>query len=59
MAHLIVQGLQDKVWALKRESDWQSPVLRAYLKESGEYLGAPEGGISGPEQASASPSAVR
>ncbi|RJF99444.1 CsgG/HfaB family protein [Noviherbaspirillum saxi] len=38
VAHLIVQGLQDKVWALKNDADWRSPVLQAYLKESSEYL---------------------
>jgi curli production assembly/transport component CsgG len=36
--HLTVQGLKDKVWALKNQEDWNSPVLQAYLKESSEYL---------------------
>ncbi|MFC7517283.1 CsgG/HfaB family protein [Herbaspirillum sp. GCM10030257] len=38
VAHLIVQGLQDKMWALKSEDDWHSPILQAYLKEKSEYL---------------------
>jgi curli production assembly/transport component CsgG len=38
VAHLIVQGLQDKMWALKTEDDWRSPILQAYLKEKSEYL---------------------
>lgn len=38
VVHLIVQGLKDKVWALKQDSDWQSPVLQAYLKENNDYL---------------------
>lgn len=38
VAHLIVQGIQDKIWSLKNESDWQSPVLQAYLKQNMEYL---------------------
>ena len=38
VVHLVVQGLRDKVWSLKNEQDWSSPVLRAYRKESEEYL---------------------
>lgn len=38
VTHLIVQGLQDKIWSLKNEADWKSPVLQAYLKENLEYL---------------------
>ncbi|WP_194724536.1 CsgG/HfaB family protein [Noviherbaspirillum malthae] len=53
VGHLIVQGLQDKIWALKRESDWQSPVLRTYLQESAEYLGLPEAKTPLQEQAHA------
>lgn len=36
--HLTVQGLKDKVWALKNQEDWNSPVLQTYLKEGSEYL---------------------
>lgn len=38
VVHLTVQGLKDRVWALKNEKDWNSPVLQAYLKENNEYL---------------------
>lgn len=38
VVHLTVQGLKDRVWALKQEKDWNSPVLQAYLKESNDYL---------------------
>lgn len=38
VVHLTVQGLKDKVWALKNESDWNSPILQAYLKENSDYL---------------------
>jgi curli production assembly/transport component CsgG len=37
VVHLIVQGLKDRVWALKNDKDWDSPVVQAYLRESGEY----------------------
>jgi curli production assembly/transport component CsgG len=37
VVHLTVQGLKDKVWALKNEKDWESPVIQTYLKESGDY----------------------
>ncbi|HEY8608818.1 MAG TPA: CsgG/HfaB family protein [Noviherbaspirillum sp.] len=39
VAHLIVQGLKDRVWALRDEADWHSPVLQAYLRQSEAYLG--------------------
>lgn len=42
VVHLTVQGLKDRVWALKNEGDWNSPVIQAYLKENNEYLDAPE-----------------
>ncbi|WP_292931467.1 CsgG/HfaB family protein [Noviherbaspirillum sp.] len=38
VVHLTVQGLKDKVWALKDEKDWNSPVLQAYLKQNNDYL---------------------
>lgn len=40
VVHLTVQGLKDKVWSLKNEGDWKSPVLQAYLKENNDYLDA-------------------
>ena len=43
VVHLTVQGLKDKVWALKDEKDWNAPVLQAYLKENNEYLNQLEG----------------
>lgn len=43
VVHLTVQGLKDKVWALKDQKDWNSPVLQAYLKESNDYLNQVEG----------------
>ncbi len=30
--HLTVQGLKDRIWALKNEKDWNSPVIQSYLK---------------------------
>ena len=41
VVHLTVQGLKDHVWALKNEKDWESPVIQAYLKESGDYGNEP------------------
>ena len=38
VVHMTVQGLTDRVWALKNEQDWQSPVIQAYLKENNDYL---------------------
>ncbi|TFW09321.1 curli production assembly/transport protein CsgG [Oxalobacteraceae bacterium OM1] len=38
VAHLIVQGLKDKTWSLKRDTDWNSPVLQRYLRDNAEYL---------------------
>lgn len=38
VVHLTVQGLKDKVWALKHEKDWNSPILQAYIKENNDYL---------------------
>lgn len=42
VVHLVVQGLRDKVWSLKSEQDWSSPVLRTFLKENEEYLDGAE-----------------
>jgi curli production assembly/transport component CsgG len=38
VAHLIVQGLQDRVWALQNETDWNSPILQSYIRQGNEYL---------------------
>jgi curli production assembly/transport component CsgG len=37
VVHLAVQGVKDRVWALKNEKDIESPVIQAYLKEGNEY----------------------
>lgn len=42
VVHLTVQGLKDRVWVLKNEKDWDSPVIQAYLKEGNEYINAGE-----------------
>lgn len=52
VVHLTVQGLKDKVWALKNESDWQSPILQAYLKENNDYLEGLEAGSPAAEPGS-------
>lgn len=54
VVHLIVQGLEDKVWSLKNEKDWNTPVVQAYLKENNDYLNQLENGT--PPAASAVPS---
>lgn len=38
VAHLIAQGLKDRVWALRDEADWYSPVLQTYLRQNEEQL---------------------
>lgn len=35
--HLTVQGLKDRNWVLKNESDWNSPVIQNYLQEETNY----------------------
>ncbi|MGB3290710.1 MAG: CsgG/HfaB family protein [Burkholderiaceae bacterium] len=35
--HLTVQGLKDRNWLLKNDSDWNSPVIQAYLREGNTY----------------------
>lgn len=35
--HLTVQGLKDRSWSLRNESDWNSPVIQAYLQEGSTY----------------------
>ncbi|TFW09317.1 curli production assembly/transport protein CsgG [Oxalobacteraceae bacterium OM1] len=46
VVHLTVQGLKDRIWALKNESDWNSPVIQAYLKESNDSVPALEKKLS-------------
>lgn len=42
VAHLIAQGLKDRVWALRDEADWYSPVLQTYLRQNEEHTGRAE-----------------
>ena len=35
--HLTVQGLKDKHWVLKNESDWNLPIIQNYLREETNY----------------------
>lgn len=37
VVHLVVQGVKDRVWALKNESDWQSPLVQQYAREAAQY----------------------
>lgn len=39
VVHLTVQGIKDRVWELKNEADFQSPVIQAYLRADQESLG--------------------
>lgn len=39
--HLTVQGVRDRVWALKDEQEWYSPVIQSYLRESEELARPP------------------
>lgn len=32
--HMIVEGLRDKSWSLKNESDWNQPVLQEYILQA-------------------------
>lgn len=34
--HLTVQGIKDKLWSLKRPTDWNDPVLQRYLNADRE-----------------------
>lgn len=39
--HLIVQGLKDKNWKLKNETDWNSEIIQNYLNEITTYAISP------------------
>ncbi len=39
--HLTVQGLKDKNWVLKNESDWNLPIIQNYLREETNYAATP------------------
>lgn len=32
VVHLTVQGIKDRVWALKNDDDWKSPIIQAYIR---------------------------
>jgi curli production assembly/transport component CsgG len=38
VAHLIVQGLANRTWALKDEKDWYDPTVQRYLRENEDYV---------------------
>lgn len=40
--HLTVQGLKDRNWQLKNESDWNSPIIQSYLTDNMTYKIATE-----------------
>jgi curli production assembly/transport component CsgG len=35
---LTVQGMRDRAWALRDESDWKSPLVQSYLREAANNL---------------------
>ncbi|WP_247869751.1 CsgG/HfaB family protein [Herbaspirillum sp. ST 5-3] len=37
VVHLIVQGLKDRIWALKDEQDWYGPLIQKYAREDSTY----------------------
>jgi curli production assembly/transport component CsgG len=37
--HLIVQGVREKAWYLKNDSDWNLPVVQSYLREENLHAG--------------------
>ncbi|WP_233583258.1 CsgG/HfaB family protein [Candidimonas sp. SYP-B2681] len=39
--HLTVQGLKDRNWMLKNESDWNLPIIQEYLREENNYARYP------------------
>src|SRR5690606_23797608 len=41
VVHLTVQGLKDKNWVLRNESDWNLPVIQNYLREATNYASVP------------------
>jgi curli production assembly/transport component CsgG len=57
VVHLTVQGLKDRIWALKNESDWNAPVIQSYLKANDELIPAPGSKVSAAGNA-ASPATV-
>lgn len=40
--HLTVQGLKERNWVLKNESDWNLPIIQNYLREETNYAISPD-----------------
>lgn len=40
--HLTVQGIRDRVWALRQDQDWHAPLLQNYLREAESELRDPD-----------------
>lgn len=40
--HLIVKGMQDGSWVLKKSEDWNSPLVQRYVREELDYLAIDE-----------------
>jgi curli production assembly/transport component CsgG len=38
VVHLTVQGIKERVWALKNEKDWETPVIQRYDQENNTYM---------------------
>lgn len=59
VVHLIVQGLNDHVWALKDDKDWNAPVIQSYLKEGNDAVAPavrPAAAAAAPAKSAAAPS---
>jgi len=39
--HLTLQGVSGKVWSLKNDEDWYSPLVQSYMRDSEIQLAAP------------------
>ena len=37
VVHLVVQGIKDRIWDLKDEQDWYSPLIQTYAREASSY----------------------
>ncbi len=53
VVHLTVQGIKEKNWVLKNESDWNLPVIQNYLQEEASYAIAPIDMAAEPSQTNA------
>jgi curli production assembly/transport component CsgG len=50
--HLVVQGIQSGLWALKNEKDWNDPLVQKYLRDNSTQYGLAD---TGPEPAGQGP----